>query len=84
MPQNDSSKDVILNEVKDPSPISNHRSPILIDYTDSAQISPWAMDAMGWAVNTGLISGRGNGLLAPKESITRAEAAALIQRVRAY
>ncbi|MBQ3390590.1 MAG: S-layer homology domain-containing protein [Firmicutes bacterium] len=52
----------------------------LDEYSDVCEISPWALESMRWGVGSGLISGRGNGRLAPKASITRAEAAALLQR----
>ena len=73
-PQNDIAENVILNEVKDPT--FNWQN-----YADADQISPWAEEAMHWAVDSGLISGRGNGRLAPKDLITRAEAATLLQRL---
>lgn len=53
----------------------------LEEFADRGEISPWAEEAMQWAVDSGLISGRGNGRLAPKDLITRAEAAALLQRL---
>ena len=61
------------------SPISN--LPSSISFTDADQISGWAVEAMNRAVDSGLISGRGDGRLDPKAFITRAEAAALIQRI---
>ncbi len=73
-PQNDIAENVILNEVKDPT--FNWQN-----YADADQISPWAEEAMHWAVGSGLISGRGGGRLAPKDLITRAEAATLLQRL---
>ena len=54
--------------------------PAVSSFKDADQISDWARDAMAWGVNSGLISGRGDGRLAPRDLITRAEAAALIQR----
>ena len=50
-------------------------------FTDTDRISEWAAEAMEWGVSSGLISGRGNGKLAPQDTITRAEAAALLQRL---
>ena len=50
-------------------------------FSDADQISGWAEEAMHWAVDSGLISGRGNGRLAPRDLITRAEAATLLQRL---
>lgn len=47
------------------------------EYSDCDNVSAYAKEAMDWAVNAGVISGRG-GLLAPDEEATRAEAAAMI------
>ena len=38
-------------------------------------ISAWAKKAVEWAVGEGLISGKGNGNLAPLATASRAEAA---------
>ncbi len=50
----------------------------LSKYTDAAQISPWAMDAIRWAIAVGLISGTSSTTLAPKGRATRAQAAMLM------
>lgn len=49
-------------------------------FTDSGQISPWAAEALEWATSIGLIVGKTNTALAPKDAVTRAEAAAIIMR----
>lgn len=54
---------------------------VLRSFPDAAQVSPEAAEAMAWAVETGLIRGTSQGLLAPDRTITRAEAAALISRL---
>lgn len=46
-------------------------------FSDSAKVSDWAKDAMVWAVNEGLIVGRGDSL-APRANATRAEASVLL------
>lgn len=46
----------------------------------SGEVSPWATDAMAWAVDVGLIHGRGNNDLVPRAEITRAEVAVLLNR----
>ena len=51
-------------------------------FSDSESVSAWAQDAMAWAVDCGLIQGRGDAL-APQAILTRAEAAALYQRFAA-
>ena len=49
-------------------------------YTDNETVSAWARDAVSWAVQEKIITGKGNSSLAPKDSATRAEAAAVIRR----
>ena len=44
-------------------------------YLDASSISSYAVKAMDWAVNAGLLSGKGNGILAPTAGATRAEVA---------
>ena len=45
---------------------------------DSGEISSFAVDAMDWAVENGLINGLGDGTLAPQGLSTRAQAAKVI------
>ena len=52
----------------------------LVQFTDDADISGWAREAIAWAAGYGLISGRENNRLAPLGNITRAETAAVLQR----
>lgn len=52
----------------------------LTGFSDTASVSPWAQDAVAWAVDSGIISGLPNGMLAPSRITTRAEAAAMLQR----
>ena len=52
----------------------------LTDFTDAAQISAYAQDAMRWAVGEGIVSGMGGGILAPKGQATRAQVAAMLMR----
>ena len=54
---------------------------ILTRYRDAGQISPWAKGEMVAALQAGLIVGNGNNQLLPKETTTRAEAAAMIDRM---
>lgn len=51
----------------------------LWQFTDGYAVSSYAMDAMRWAVSTGLMGGA-NGRLSPQASTTRAEAAAILAR----
>ena len=52
----------------------------LSGYTDAGQISPYAAEAMGWAVDRGLITGVSAGTLAPGGSATRAQVATILMR----
>ncbi len=51
----------------------------LSDYPDAGSIQPYAVQAMNWAVSTGLLGGA-DGKLLPQGSATRAQAAAILQR----
>lgn len=53
---------------------------ILDSYTDSRSISAYAREAMAWAVQEGLMTGRTSEQLAPQDNASRAEVAALIER----
>ena len=50
----------------------------LDSFTDKSSVSSWALDAAVWAVEKGLMVGRGEGILAPRADLTRAEACTLI------
>lgn len=52
----------------------------ILSYTDFNQLSEWAIPAMQWACGAGLVSGMGDGTLAPKGSATRAQAAAVLMQ----
>ena len=53
----------------------------LRSFYDSWTISPWAEDAMAWAVDSGILSGRPGGLLDPSGLTTRAEAAVMLRQL---
>lgn len=52
----------------------------LSGFSDESRISPWARDALGWAVARKLIQGKGNNRLDPTGLATRAEVAAILMR----
>lgn len=52
----------------------------LSGYRDAALVSSWARSAMVWALNEGLV-GVGSSTLAPQRVTTRAELAAILQRL---
>lgn len=49
------------------------------EFTDYETISDYALQSMGWTVNTGLLQGSDNKLM-PKDNATRAEVAAILMR----
>jgi uncharacterized repeat protein (TIGR02543 family) len=51
----------------------------LSGFTDAGDLSPWAQQAMQWAVGSGVMNGKGNGILDPKDTATRAEIAVMLQ-----
>lgn len=52
----------------------------LSGYTDAGTVSGYAVDAMAWAVEQGIISGTSTTTLTPKGQATRAQAAAMLMR----
>ena len=51
-----------------------------LDYSDAANVSDWAYEAMCWRSMNGIVEGKGTGILDPKGNATRAEAAAMLLR----
>lgn len=54
---------------------------VLTDFRDANEVSSYAADAMAWAVRQGIVSGVGGSRLDPQGTATRAQAAALVQRL---
>ena len=52
----------------------------LSGFADSANVSSWAVDAVKWAVGTGLVNGVEGNALAPQGTSTRAQAATVLMR----
>ena len=52
----------------------------LLAYTDMGEISGYAVLPFRWAVGHGLISGRSESILAPRDTVTRAEIATILMR----
>ena len=48
-------------------------------FTDADQASAYALEALRWAVENGVLNGHGNGRLAPGGTATRAEAAQMLK-----
>ncbi len=52
----------------------------LSQYTDANMVSEYAVPAMAWAIENGIINGMGNDTLAPKADSTRAQIATILMR----
>lgn len=50
------------------------------DFTDADKISGYALSALRWAVEQGIVQGRGGGILDPAGTATRAEAAQMVMK----
>lgn len=60
--------------------ISGASGGIALNYSDASSIDVWAQEAALYCQEAGIIAGRENGSFAPKETATRAEVAAILQR----
>ena len=49
-------------------------------FSDTAAVSSWAVKALTWCVEQGILTGRDSGILDPGGTATRAEAAAILMR----
>ncbi len=54
---------------------------LLSDYTDGAKVSAYAKESVAACIKAGVVSGSSKTTLSPKASVTRAEVAAMIQRL---
>lgn len=57
--------------------------PALKDFTDGNAVSGWALEAMTWAVNTGVLTGKEDGTLAPQGAATADEVTQALERLAA-
>lgn len=67
----------ILYRFDGETPVSENA---IADYRDADRISAYAVDAMNWAVATGLLQGDENSRLNPTAFATRAEIATILMR----
>ncbi len=51
------------------------------EFSDYESISDYAVSAMSWAVSAGVLSGMGDGTIAPQGEATRAQFAVILSRV---
>jgi|GEM_PF-1401159 len=49
-------------------------------FSDAAKVSDWAKNAINWAVENGILTGKGGNVLDPTGNASRAEVAAMLQR----
>jgi hypothetical protein len=61
--------------------IAGEAEQLMKAYGDSGQSSFWAEDAIASCIKAGVVSGRNEKLLAPKDNMTRAEAASIVQKL---
>lgn len=54
---------------------------LLMKYTDSKDISEWAVNSIAACIESGVIYGKSNTIIAPKDQITRAEVAVIVKRI---
>ena len=57
-----------------------HSTESLARYTDGDQVSKYAKNSMSWALDEGIVKGMTTTILAPKNTATRAQAAAILAR----
>ncbi len=68
----------MLHRYKGSPEVSGNSS---LDFPDAAEVSGYADKAVRWAVDTGMISGMGDGTLNPKGDATRAQVATIFMRM---
>ena len=56
---------------------------IAVPFDDAASVSDWAVRGVNWAWNAGILNGKTEKLLAPRDNATRAEVAAMLLRATA-
>ncbi len=62
------------------APVSVTERADLTEYSDGEDVADWAVEPFGWAIEAGLVEGVDGGALAPSESATREQFAAIIER----
>ncbi|KWX87220.1 hypothetical protein AMQ83_14430 [Paenibacillus riograndensis] len=69
-----------LTSLKDKLPVQSSAE-LLSPFKDASKISPWAQSGAADSIEAGIVSGRSASELAPQAYITRAEVAAIVQRL---
>jgi cell division septal protein FtsQ/histidinol phosphatase-like enzyme len=73
-------KAMVITDLKTNLP-AKEASELLSTYTDANEASDWAKSGIADSLQAGIITGRSGNVLAPQAFITRAEVAAIIQRL---
>lgn len=73
----------ILYRYASPLGEQNGPGPELGSFEDAGDVSEYAQEAIAWAVSAGLMQGKGDNRLDPQGLATRAEMAAMMQRLQA-
>lgn len=60
---------------------SGEKDKLLAEFDDAAKSADYARDSIAACIKTGIISGRNENLIAPKDNITRAEVAEIVRRL---
>lgn len=61
--------------------IAENKANQLATYTDSGEVAEWATPSVQRVVNADIFNGKGNGVLAPKGTLTQAEALTAVQNL---
>ena len=69
----------LTNNKNDISKRTADPAAVLAQFPDAAALSSWAVEPFAWAIDRGIILGT-DGMLAGKETATRAQAAAVLYR----
>lgn len=51
------------------------------EFKDADSVAGWASEAVQWCIGSGLVGGKGDGILDPKGTATRAEVAVILERL---
>ncbi len=54
---------------------------IMGDFADAQTVANYAKKSLALCLKTGIISGTGNGYLSPKNNVTRAEVAIILEKL---
>lgn len=72
---------VIINAWKKARPRTEFNAADISVFTDNGEISPWAKEALSYAVDKGVVEGETETTLEPKANATRAEAVVMLNRL---